>query len=123
MLVVDVYALLSVNLLDFIDQERLECILTEDGQNVMRILRTVTERLCGDDRISVTHQDVGAHRNHVPELLAEGVDDIDDPLTLGDRTDFNGTGNLGKHCGILRSSGLEELTDTGKTTGDILCLE
>ena len=53
---------------------------------------------------------------------SEGILDLDDPLALDDLADMDGTGDLRKYSRILRHPRLEELSDTGKTTGDVLRL-
>ena len=83
-LVVDVHALQPVDFLDFVHQVLLQFLFAEHGQNVVRVARTVHQRLAGLDALAFLHVDVNAARQRVFALLAVVADDVDLALALGD---------------------------------------
>ena len=62
-LVVDVHALQPVDLLDFVDQVRLQLLLAEHVQDVVRVDRAVHQRLARADALAFLHVDVHAARD------------------------------------------------------------
>ena len=83
MLVVDVDALQTVDFLDLVDQVLLQFLLAEHVQNVVRIARTVHQRIAGLHALAFLHVDVDAARQRVFALLAIVADDVDLALALG----------------------------------------
>ncbi len=68
-LVVDVDALQPVDLLDLVDQVPLQLLLAEHGEDVVRVARTVHQRLAGADPLALLDVDVDAARQRVLALL------------------------------------------------------
>ena len=64
-LVVDVDALQPVDLLDFVHEVRLQRLLAEHVQDVVRVRRTVHQRLARPDALAFLHVDVHAARQRV----------------------------------------------------------
>ena len=83
MLVVDVDALQTVDFLNFVHQVLLQFVLAEHVQDVVRIARTVHQRIAGPHTLAFLNVDVDAARQRVFTLLAIVADDVDlarDPL-------------------------------------------
>jgi len=77
-LVVDVDALQAVNLLHRVDEIGLRKLLAEDGQNVMRVQRTVNQRLAGQQAFAFLYLNVYAARDGIFLLrLAVFAFDVD----------------------------------------------
>ena len=62
-LVVDGNGLRAVDLLDLVDQVALQLLDAEDRQNVVRIDRTVDERIAGAHALAFLHVDVHGTRD------------------------------------------------------------
>ena len=122
MLVVYIYALESVDLLDFVEKELLKCILSGDGQDVVRIYVSIAEALGCFYMVPFPYKDVLTKKDKVLVFLAKLVSDDDDPLTLDDRTKLDYAACLSKDCDVPWLSCLEELSNPWKTTGDVLTL-
>jgi len=60
--VVDADALQTIDLLDLVDQVRLQFLLAEHGQNVVRVARTVHERLTRGHAVALLHVHMHAAR-------------------------------------------------------------
>ena len=58
MLVVDTDALQAVNLLDFVHEPSRELLLALDAQDVVRVGRTVLQRIAGAHAVARLHLDV-----------------------------------------------------------------
>ena len=69
-LVVDVDALQPVDLLDFVDEIRVQRLLAEDRQDVVRVARPVHQRLARPDAVAFLDVDVHAARQRVLSRLA-----------------------------------------------------
>ena len=119
-LVVDLYSLHSIDFLNFIHEEGLQCILSKDIKDVMGIDRSITQWLSSFDRITITDQQVSSHWYHMLVFITERVSHQDGTLTLNNIAKANYASNLSKDCSVLRPASLEQLTNTGKTTGNIL---
>ena len=83
-LVVDVDALQTVDFLDFVHQVLLQFLFAEHGHDVVRIARTVHQRIARLDALAFLHVDVNAARDGVFLLLAVVADDVDLAHALGD---------------------------------------
>ena len=64
-LVRDVHALQPVDFLDFVHQVRLQFLLAEHGENVVRVQRAVHQRLARLHALAFLHVDVNAARHGV----------------------------------------------------------
>ena len=124
MLIVDLNALQTVDLLDLADQVVLHIAQTLDGQDILGIQNT----FAGDD-VALLHTIAG----HDTCMLGEGdgvalhhlgtvlilTGDLDDDVLLGVILRDN-TGDLAHNGHALGAAALEQLLNTGKTLGNIL---
>ena len=83
MLVVDVHALQAVDFLDLVHQVLLQFLLAEHGQNVVRVARTVHQRIAGLHALAFLHVDVDAAGQRVFALSSVVAADVDLALALG----------------------------------------
>ena len=121
MLVIDVDALQAVHLLDGIDEIGLRELLAQHGQQVVRVERTVDQRLARPHVLAFLHVDVHASRNgvflHGPAVVTLNVDLA---LALGDLTVADNAFDLADHRGILRLARLEQLDHAREASRDVL---
>ena len=82
MLVVDVDALRTIDLLHFLNQVVLQRRLAFDAQDVVRVERAFVELIARCDLLAVLHREMGAVRNVVLVLFAGLVDHEDHALVL-----------------------------------------
>ena len=120
MLVGDGHALQTVDFLDFVDQVALQFLFAEHGKNVVRVQRTIHQRLAGVQAFAFLHVDVDAARHGVFFLLAVVRGDVDLALTLGDFAELDHTIDLADDGRLARLAGFEELDDARQTAGDVL---
>ena len=119
MLVVYLHTLQAVNVLHLVDDVLLHGRRALDGQDVGRGDNAVGQRCAGTHGIVLLNQNLLGERHEVLALLAGlGCNDNLAVATLylahGDlAVDFADNGRVG------RVAGLEELGDTGKTSGDV----
>ena len=121
-LIVDVNALLTVDLLDFLNDILPAGIDAADTQHVVRAVRAVRKRLTLRDRVAVGDQNAGGVRQVVRDGLA--VDRVRDR----DRIDggllrllnADDAGDLGEGGHLLRLARLEQLFNTRKALRDIV---
>src|SRR5205807_881855 len=122
-LVVDVDALEAVDLLNGVDQISLGELLAENGEQVMKVERTVNQCLAGLDVIAFLHVDVHAARDGVfLGGLAILALDVDLAHALGDFAVADDAVNFADDGGILGLASLEEFDDARQTAGDVLGL-
>ena len=128
-LVVDADALQAVNLLDFVHEPGRELLLALHAQDVVRVRRTVLQRIAGAHVVARLHLDVLALRDQVlARLIGErrAVDgvrrDEDLALALGVLAERNHAVDLADDGVILRLARLEQLGNAGQTAGDVLHL-
>ena len=124
MLIVDLNALQTVDLLDLVDQVVLHVLQTLDGQNILRVQHALT----GDD-VALLHTVAGHHAGMLGERDGVALDflctvlvlagDLDDHVLLGVVLRDH-TGDLAHDGHALGTAALEQLLDTGKTLCDIL---
>src|SRR4029078_4362237 len=118
-LVVDVDALQPVDILDLVDQVGVQRLLAEDRQDVVRIARSVHERLARADAVAFLDVDVHAARQRVLSRLAPlfGDDDdlaqpLDDAAVADDAVDFRDDRGLAR---LPRLDRLDHRWRTGAT--------
>ena len=122
MLVVDGHGLGTVDLLDLVDQVALQLLDAEDRQHVVRIDRTVDERVAGAHALHLLHVDVHGARDRV--LVARAFVGLDDDAAhaFDDRAVMHGSVDLGDDGLVARVTGFEQLDDARQTAGDVLGL-
>ena len=121
-LVVDGNGLRAVDLLDLVDQVALQLLDAEDRQDVVRIDRTVDERVAGAHALHLLHVDVHGAGDAV--LVAGAFVGLDDDAAhaLDDGSVMHGSIDLGDDGLVARVPGFEELDDARQTAGDVLGL-
>ena len=122
-LVVDVDALQPVDLLDLVDEVRLQRLLAEDRQDVVRVARPVHQRLARADALAFLHVDVHAARQRVLSRLAAVLRDDDDlALPLDDAAVLDDAVDLRDDRRLARLARLEQLDHARQTARDVLRL-
>ena len=124
MLIVDLNALQTVDLLDLVDQVVLHVLQTLDGQNILR----VQHALAGDD-VALLHTVAGHYAGMLGERDGVALDflctvpvlagDLDDHVLLGVVLRDH-TGDLAHDGHALGTAALEQLLNTGQTLCNIL---
>ena len=82
-LVADVDALQAVDFLDFVDQVSLQLLLTQHGKNVVRVQRTIHQRLASANALAFLNVDVNTARHRVFLLRTVVGHHVDLALALG----------------------------------------
>src|SRR5713101_4321357 len=121
-LVVDTHALEPVNLLDFVDQVFRQGLLAQDRQDVVRIRRTLHQRLARLDHVPFVHADMLTLGDQVLARLAHLRRDHDLALALSVLAERNLAVNFRNDGELLRLACLEQLCDPRQAARDILRL-
>src|SRR5690606_18123173 len=118
-LVVDLHALQTVHVLNFVDHIAGQPLDALQAQNVVRIGRAVHDHFALVHHLAVVHQHLLFLRNQ--ELVADAFQVGDDQalLALGVFTERNRTRNVGQHAGVFGRTCFEQLCNTGQTAGNI----
>ena len=119
MLVVDLHALQTVDVLHLVDDVARQFLDAQQAQDVLRIGRAVDDRLAPVDHLAFVHQDVLLLGHQVLVLLAVGVGDLQAHLALGLLAERHRAGDLGQHALVLRAARLEQLGHPRQTAGDV----
>ena len=121
MLIVDVNALLAVNLLDFLDEVVMHRTRVTDTQDIVRVERALVELLALLDILAILYADTRRRSQLISAGVAVlGVDDIDglEGRALG-LLDADRTRDLCQGRNLLGLARLEQFLDAGQTLGDI----
>ncbi len=123
MLVVNRHTLQTIDFLHLRDEEVVECRRPEDFQDFVWVSRTFSKVLPFVNHVAGLHNDVLTGRDQMLFFLT-GLLVFHDELALSanrtfERHDAIDTGHFGS---ILRTTSFEKLSDTRKTTGDVLRL-
>ena len=118
-LVVDLHALQTVHVLNFVDDVASELFDTEQTQDVVRIHRTVDHLFALLHDLTVVNENglVLADERFVRVAFAVGDDET--LLALRFLTERDGTRHFGEHAGILRAAGFEEFGHSRETPGNV----
>src|SRR5580704_3795479 len=119
-LIVDIHALQTVNFLDLVDQVLLQLLFAQHVQNVVRVARTVHERLAGFHPLTLLHVDVHAARQRILALLAVVAHHVDLALSLGHFAVFHNAVDLRDDGRLARLARFEQLHHARQTAGDVL---
>src|ERR1022692_4687372 len=121
-LVADVDALQAVNLLDFVHQVGLQFLFAQHGQNVVRVQRTIHQRLASADALAFLHIDVNGTR-HLGLFFGAVVGHyIDLALAFGNVAKLHHTIDLADDRGFAGLAGFEQFHHAWQTTRDVLGL-
>src|SRR5581483_1291791 len=121
-LVVDLHALQTVNVLDLANQVVRQRRHTLQSQNVMRVRLTVRNHLTALDGLTLEHVELAPLRNQLLVLLTIVTGDDQTPLALGLLTEAHRAGLLRENRGILRLTSLEQVSHARQTAGDVASL-
>ena len=121
-LVVDLDALESVDLLDLVDQVLGQRLLAEHPEDVVRVGGAVHQRLAGLDLVALAHGQVLALGDEVLLGVALVRRDEHLALALGVLAEADHAVDLGDDRVLLGLARLEELGDARQTAGDVLGL-
>ena len=118
-LVVDLHALQTVDVLHFVDDVARKLLNAEQTQNVVRIGRTFHDFFTALHDLTVVHEDllVLADQELVFNTVVVGDDEA--LLTLGFLAERNRTGFFGEHAGVLGASGFKEFGHSRQTARNI----
>ena len=119
-LVVDLDALETVDLLHFVDEVLFEFLRTRDLEDLLRDDRAFGELLALLHAVALEHDDLLAHRDQV--LLDEAGDAVDDlhaALAAHVLAELDLALDLRDLGRVLGLAGLEELGDARKAAGDV----
>src|SRR5262249_30300619 len=94
----------------------------EHAHDVVRIARTVHQRIAGVDALAFLDVDVNAARNGVFALLAVVADDVQLAHALADFAVLHRTVDLADHGGFSRLWGFEQFHHTRQAARDVLGL-
>ena len=111
-----------VDFLNLVDQVLLQFLLAEHGQNVVRIARTVHERLAGLHPLALLNVDVDAARQRVFALLAVVADHEDLALPLAHFAVLHSAVDLRDDGRLARLARFEQFHHARQTAGDVLGL-
>ena len=119
MLIVDVNALLTVNLQNFLNEVVMNGGRAADTQDIVRGQRAVLQlRALGDD-VAVVHAQAGVrHRVDAVVAVVRGDDDVEQ-AALGRLFEADLTADLGEGRHLLGTARLKQFLDSRKTLGDI----
>ena len=121
-LVVDAHALESVDLLDLVDEVLRERALAEHLEDVVRVRRTVHQRLARADAVAFAHREVLALRDQVLARIADLGNHEHLALALGVLAEVHDAVDLADDCVVLRLARFEQLGNARQTAGDVLRL-
>ena len=120
MLIADGHALQTVDFLDFVHQVRLQFLLAQHVENVVRVQRAIHQRIAGAQTLAFLHVDVNAARHRVFLLVAVVGRDVDLALSLGHFTEADHAVDLADDGRLARLAGFEQLDHARQTAGDVL---
>src|SRR6185369_10047364 len=110
-LVVDLHRLRTVDLLNLVHEVALQFLDAEDRKHVVRIDRTVDERVAGAHALAFLHVNVHGTRNAV--LVASAFFGLDDDAAhaFDDRAVMHGAVDFGDDRLVARMARFEQLDD------------
>ena len=94
MLVVDLYALQTINVLDFLNQVSSQCLDTQQTQDVLGIWLAIGDYFATLNLLTFEHIDISPLRNQFLMTLFVRAGDDQSLLALGFLTKTDGTGTL-----------------------------
>src|SRR5690606_307532 len=118
-LVVDLHALQTVDVLHFVDDVLSQPFDALQAQDIVRVGRTVDDHFALVHHLAIVHQHLLFLGNQ--ELVADAFEVGDDQtlLVLGVLAERNRTRDFGEHAGILGRTGFEQFGHTRQTPGNV----
>src|SRR3569833_3551145 len=118
-LVVDLHALQTVDVLHLVDDVVRERLDAQQTQDVVGVRRAVDDDLAALDVLTLEHRDVAPLRNQL-FVLGAVVGRADHALlALGLLAEADGAGDLRQDERVFRLAGLEQIGDARQTAGDV----
>ena len=121
-LVVDVDALQTIDFLDFVHQVFLQVLFAHHGHDVVRVARTVHQRIAVTNALAFLNVDVNAARNRVFLGFAIVGDDVDLAHALRDLAVLHDSVDFRDHSGLARLARFEQFDHARQTARDVLGL-
>src|SRR6185295_12346973 len=118
-LVVDLHALQTVDVLYLVDDVAGELFHAEQPQDVLRVGRTVDDGFALVHDLSFGDDDVLLLRDELFVDLAFRIGDLQAHLALGLLAERDGAGHLGERALVLGRARLEQLGDPRQAAGDV----
>ena len=122
MLVVDLHALQTIDVLHFVDDVASKLLDAQQTQDVVRISGAFDDFFAALHHLTIVHQDLLVLADEELVLGTIVVRDDEALLALGFLAERDRTGLLGEHAGILRAAGFKELGHARQTTRNITSL-
>ena len=119
MLVVDLHALQSVDVLHLVHDVARQCLDAQQAQDVVWIGRAVDDHLALVDHLTVVHQHVLLFRDQELVRVAVQVSDDQTLLALRVLAERDRTGDFRQHAGVLGRACLEQLGHPRQTPGNV----
>ena len=119
MLIVDVNALLTVDLEDFLNEVVVNGTCTANTQHVVGVQSTILQLAALLDDLAITDQQSGVRHGIGAGIAIVSSDDDVQQAALGSLLEADLTADLGDGGHLLGLTGLEQLLHSGKTLGDI----
>src|SRR5690606_31691825 len=118
-LVVDLHALQTIDVLDFVDDVAGQALDALQTQDVVRIGRAVDDHFALVDHLAVVDQHLLLFGNQ--GFVADAVQVGDDQalLALGVLAERDRAGDVGQSAGVLGRAGLEQFGHAGQTAGNV----
>ena len=121
MLVVNLHALQTVDVLDLANQVISQFFGSAQAQDVMRIELAVSDNFATNDLLTLKHVKANPLRNqHFVGRIFAG--DYQANLALGFLAEADGTRMLSQNSRFLGLPGFEQVSNPGQTTGDVTSL-
>lgn len=122
MLVVNLNALQTVNVLNFLNQIFSQFLNAQDTQNVMRSRRAFNQQIAFLDNVSVLNNQMASLRNQIFNRLAFLRHNGNPLFGLIVLAEFDHTVNVGNNRLIFWTTSFKQLGNTRQTAGNILRL-
>src|SRR5690606_25359506 len=120
-LIVNLNALQTVYVLDFVNNVTGHSMHTTQTQDVVRRFRTVGNHVTTFYAFTFEHVELTPFRNHLFVWLATVYrGDNQTTFPFGLFTEGNNTADFSQDCRLFRTTGFEQVRNARQTTGDIL---
>ena len=120
MLVVYMFSSSSIDLLNFINQIRLNFILTQNAQNIVRVDRPIGKSISSGDGVAFPDNEVFTSGNTILMLRSVGVGNFKNSHTPADAGELHNTIDVANGRAIFGFSGLKQLCHSRKTKNNVL---
>ncbi len=119
MLVVDLHALQTVDVLHFVNDVARQGLDPQQAKDVLRLGGAVDDQFALVHHLAFVHQHVLFLRDQELVGVTVQVGDDQADLAFGFLAEGDGAGGFGQHAGVLGRAGLEQLGHARQTAGDV----